>query len=161
MRNLQVISRTSLWGALGLTLLTLQAMAQTNLTPDAPEVMAELSKRSQIPESELRDILTDCESTQMAMNLCAFQQAVWAELLLDAAIADGDAMTPAAYADWKSGVDARCLAETSDHEGGSIRAMLILNCKETVMLAERRLILGTDHFPDPPNDPPHPKGATQ
>lgn len=155
MRFSRMLRIAGLWMT-AVLLPALPAVAQTHA--DAPEVIAELSKRSQIPEAELGPILADCEKTQMSMNLCAFQQAVWAELLLDAAIAETAAMTEQAYADWKLQVDARCIAETAESAGGSMRGMLISNCKETVMLAERRLILGEDHFPAPPAPPKHPKG---
>lgn len=142
---------------MAVSLLAAQAVvAQPPLSADSAEVIAELSKRSQIAEADLRPILADCEKTQMSMNLCAFQQAVWAELLLDAAIAEKAAMTPQAYADWKDALHARCLTETEESAGGSMRAMMVSACKETVMLAERRLILGEENFPAPPKTPQHP-----
>lgn len=109
------------------------------------DVLDELAVRSQISVDELKELLNDCETTQRAMNVCAFYDAVEADLNLRR-ITDGKAaeMTEteaetyrATIADWRSQTELACQIEADEEAaGGTMRPMLYSFCM-TYELEER------------------------
>ena len=102
-------------------------------------VVEELSRRSRIPTSELKQLLTNCDHTQLSMNICAFRDFVATDLELDAALeAKRESVVRQCRADidrtqaaWETERDRDCNKETEADEGGSMRPMLISACKTT------------------------------
>lgn len=114
-------------------------------------VLSELASRSHVAADDLQLVLDDCELNQRNMNLCAFQRAIRAELLLDDAVKAAGAKTDSDYTEWKEQLHARCIDDTEEEaEGGTIMPLSISECKELAMLAERYKILGPESFPPPP-----------
>ncbi|ODT47495.1 lysozyme inhibitor LprI family protein [Devosia sp. 63-57] len=105
----------------------------------ADDVLDELSARSHVPVGELEDILADCETTQMAMNLCAFYDFVEADMNLEKIVqdnAEGMSKTETkAYLDeiaaWRSEAEGECNAAADEEaEGGSMRPMVYSYCMQ-------------------------------
>jgi len=102
-------------------------------------VMEELSKRSRIPTLELKQLLENCDRTQLSMNICAFRDFVATDLELDAALeAKHESVPQQCHAEidrtqaaWETERDRACNEETEADEGGSMRPMLISACKTT------------------------------
>ena len=102
-------------------------------------VTQELSRRSRIPVPELRALLEDCSRTQRSMNVCAFRNFVEVDLRLLAAIKSRQrALSKACRVEldrdqvsWEAERDRLCDEETQDAEGGSMRPMLISDCKSS------------------------------
>ncbi len=128
-----------------LPLLLMTASAQAGYVDD---VLDELAVRSQISVDELKELLNDCETTQRAMNVCAFYDAVEADLNLHR-ITEGKAaeMTEteaetyrATIADWRSETELACQIEADEEAaGGTMRPMLYSFCM-TYELEERATI---------------------
>ncbi|UCA44929.1 hypothetical protein [Pseudochrobactrum sp. XF203] len=118
-------------------------------------VLTEFADRSGVSVDDLQLVLVDCELNQRNMNLCAFQRAIQAELLLGDAIKMTGAKTDSDFAAWKKQLQARCHADADKETGGgAILPKIISECKELAMLAKRYTILGAESFPPPPQ-PPH------
>ncbi|HLM54438.1 MAG TPA: lysozyme inhibitor LprI family protein, partial [Pseudoxanthomonas sp.] len=102
-------------------------------------VVEELSKRSRITTSELKQLLAKCDHTQLSMNICAFRDFVATDLELDAALeAKHESVPQQCHAEidrtqaaWETERDRACNEETEADEGGSMRPMLISACKTT------------------------------
>jgi len=102
-------------------------------------VVEELSRRSRIPTSELKELLANCDRTQVSMNICAFRDFVATDLELDAALEAKRKSMPRqcqaemdrTQAAWETERDRACDEETEADEGGSMRPMLISSCKTT------------------------------
>lgn len=147
--------RKILYYIAALTFLPSAVLAGNSSETMEQRVLAELANRSGIVASDLQPALNDCELNQRNMNLCAFQRAIWAELLLDNAIKTTGAKTDSDYIAWKEQLQSRCLADSEKEAGGgTMMPLLISECKELAMLAERYMILGSESFPPPPQ-PPH------
>lgn len=103
------------------------AAAVSKYTPAEAEVLAELSSRSKIPESELRQIISNCDANQQAMNLCAFRDLVVADIVLKHGLAV-----------WKKNRDVACekQAEHAWHDG-SMKPTVRATC---VALATKKMI---------------------
>lgn len=118
-------------------------------------VLTELASRTGVAKVDLQLLLDDCDLNQRSMNLCAFHRAIWAELLLDDTIKTTGAKSDSDYTVWKEQLHTRCITDGEiDAGGGSKFPLLVSECKELVMLAERYTILGPEKFPPPPQ-PPH------
>lgn len=122
--------------------LLLTAPAQAGYVDD---VLGELAVRSQISVDELKELLNDCETTQRAMNICAFYDAVEADLnlrrIIDgkaAEMAEAEAETyRATIAEWRSETELACQTEADEEAaGGTMRPMLFSFCM-TYELNER------------------------
>jgi len=107
-------------------------------------VVEELSRHSRIPTSELKQLLADCDRTQRSMNICAFRDFVATDLELDAALeAKHESVARQCQVErdrtqfaWETEHDRACNEETKTNEGGSMRPMLISDCK-TIATKER------------------------
>ncbi len=144
-----------LYYIVALTFLPSSVMAGNLSENMEKRVLTELADRSGVSVSELQLVLDDCELNQRNMNLCAFQSAIRAELLLGDAIKTTGAKTDSDYIEWKKQLQARCHVDAEKEPvGGTIQPMIISECKELAMLAERYTILGAESFPPPPQ-PPH------
>jgi hypothetical protein len=58
-------------------LLPVMACAENRAAPPAPspnEVLAEMSRRSAVPEAELKERLTSCDADQQSVYFCAFRE---------------------------------------------------------------------------------------
>ena len=130
-------------------------LASGALPPDQTKVVEELSARSRIPISELRQLLDDCERTQLSMNICAFRKFVQSDLELEAIL---NAMRESAsqecradmdrdQAAWEAERDRACFEETEIEEGGSMRPMLISSCKTGANRARILLLKERDSCP--------------
>lgn len=149
------ILRKILYFIAALTFLPSTVLAENPSENMELRVLAELASRSRISTDELQLVLADCDLNQRNMNLCAFQRAIRAELLLDDAVKATGAKTESDYIAWKEQLESRCHADDEKEvEGGTMLPLLISECKELAMLAERYKILGAENFPPPPQ-PPH------
>ncbi|ARP53403.1 hypothetical protein ALFP_1516 [Alcaligenes faecalis] len=118
-------------------------------------MLAEIANRSGIVVGDLQSALKACELNQRDINLCAFQRAIVAERLLDDAIETTEAKRNRDYIEWKEQLQSRCHADAEKEAGGgTLLPLLISECKELAMLAERYRILGPENF-SPPPQPPH------
>lgn len=120
--------------------------------PSDSDVLATLSARSLIPVEELQQLLSDCERTQLNMNICAFRDFVAADLELAAVLnARQASASPACQAqirrtqaDWEAEREGTCKEEAKAHEGGSMRPMLISTCKTAATRIRTRLLQEAD-----------------
>lgn len=120
-----------------------------------PKVLETLSQRSQIAVAELEAILQDCERNQRNMNICAFHDAVAAEMVLDEVVAQTHVFTPENYAALKARTQAECLAMAEDQAaGGSMMPMLVSLCLQESYNERAAAILSAGEAPVPPT-PPH------
>lgn len=86
--------------------------------PSAQDVLAALGSRSGISDTELRRLLGNCDASQSAMNLCAYRDAVAADLVLQHAVASKVEQLPAC----KAQVEARIARWTSERAGACKRS---------------------------------------
>ena len=124
--------------------LAAQTVPAYEVAPPHPSaIVQELSTRSRIPTSELQQLLSECERTQLSMNICALRNFVASDLELDAVLKAKRESTPQqchaeidrAQAAWEAVRDKACDEETQGEEGGSMRPMLISSCKTTATRA--------------------------
>ncbi|MGJ7527260.1 lysozyme inhibitor LprI family protein [Variovorax sp. GB1P17] len=94
-------------------------------TPSAQEVLSALSRRSQLPEEELRRLTADCAADQQSMYFCAYRDVVAAELKLDRVMADKARERPgckgaidAKVERWKVARDRTCAKSAAREWGG-------------------------------------------
>ena len=87
------------------------AMLPTALFAADEAVMAELSRRSHFPLMEILPALDNCHRSQHTQNICAYYQAVAAEMALDALVADLGFPPPEAYAALKEETQKTCVAQ--------------------------------------------------
>ena len=107
----------------------------------ADTVVDELSERSQIPVSELISLLSDCDKTQLSMNICAYRDFIAADLQLEEQLAALPASCAGSVhdqqSDWEQARDASCNQAADDEAlGGSMRPMIFSFCR-TQATAER------------------------
>lgn len=126
-----------------------QVAPASRFTPLHPSaILEELSARSRIPTSELHELLSDCARTQLSMNICTFRNFVELDLELNAALeSKRESVAPEcrakidrAHAAWMVERDKTCAEETGLDKGGSMRSMLIGDCKAEAT-KERLLIV--------------------
>ena len=107
-----------------LILASLANTAPTDYTPAPGEVVMELSKRSGLPESDLKGLLSNCNANQKSMYFCANRDFVAVDLMLKHAVIKKEK----AYPSCKSSLDAKiskwerkrghgCKKSTKDYYG--------------------------------------------
>lgn len=123
------------------------AGAAAKYEPDSQEVLAALAKRSGLPEDELRGLLSRCEESQSAMNICAHRDVVVADLTLKHAVAAKVRQLPtckesleARIARWEAARDRGCKrGAVKDYGAGSLEPTAESMClvHETVQMTKR------------------------
>ena len=109
----------------------------------ADNVVPELSRRTLIPVSELDELLSDCQKTQLAMNICAARDSVAADIKMDRMLSQALlsidkscrlALTQAQI-NWKKHVGFGCDQEANaEAEDGSMRPMVYNSCIEAATI---------------------------
>jgi hypothetical protein len=66
--------------------------------PAPRDVLSELSRRSAVPEAELKDLLSDCNAGQQNMYFCAYRDLVASDLVLKHAVVAKQQQLPACKA---------------------------------------------------------------
>ena len=109
----------------------------------ADDVVPELSRRTLIPVSELNELLSDCQKTQLAMNICAARDSVAADIEMDRVLNQARlsidkscrvALTQV-QTNWKKRVSFGCDQEAdAEAEGGSMRPMVYNSCIEAATI---------------------------
>jgi len=105
-------------------------------TEDAAAVQAELARQSGLPESELAELLKDCDANQTSMNFCARRDQVAAEMKLDRVVADKAKQQPECrvaverkLTKWRSSRDTGCArSATAEYGNGSMKPMAQAMC---------------------------------
>lgn len=107
----------------------------------ADDVVSELSRRSGISVSELRELLADCSRHQLSMNICMFREFVAADMEMNAAYAKALARMPdrcriifkSEHDEWTRQRDTQCNNQADDETGGSgsMRPMIYSSCRAT------------------------------
>lgn len=106
--------------------------------PSPREVLVALAQRSGMSEDELRGLLSRCEASQLAMNICAHRDFVVADLKLKHAVAGKVQQLPACkerlearIARWEVTRDRGCKRSASkDYGGGSLEQTAESMCIE-------------------------------
>ncbi|MFS2208007.1 lysozyme inhibitor LprI family protein [Variovorax sp. Varisp36] len=104
--------------------------------PGPEEVVAALAHRSGLAEDALRGLLSNCDASQSAMNICAYRDAVAAELVLQHAIANKAEQLPACkdrleatISRWAAARDRGCKRSAAKaYGGGSLEPMAMSMC---------------------------------
>mgnify|MGYP000218028256 CR=1 FL=1 len=104
--------------------------------PSSEEVLAVLAHRSGLAEDALRGLLSNCDASQSAMNICAYRDAVAADLVLQHAIANKAEQLPACkdrlearIARWAAERDRACKRSAAKaYGGGSLEPMAMAMC---------------------------------
>jgi uncharacterized protein YecT (DUF1311 family) len=104
--------------------------------PNTEEVLTALAHRSGLAEDALHGLLTDCDASQSAMNICAYRDAVAADLVLQHAVADKAKQLPACkerlearIARWAAERDRGCKRSAAKaYGGGSLEPMAMSMC---------------------------------
>jgi hypothetical protein len=124
-----------------------QESAPDSAATEAAAVLAELSQQSGLPQSELSELLRNCDASQTSLNLCAQRDQVAAERALRRIMADKEQALPkckawieSKVAMWRRSRDSGC--ETSaarDYGDGSMKPMVQAMCMqaETVKMTNR------------------------
>lgn len=105
-------------------------------TEDSAAVQAELARQTGLPESELAELLKDCEANQTSMTFCARRDQVAAEMKLDRVISDKIKQQPECrtaieqrLTKWRSGRDKGCERSAANEYGkGSMKPMAQAMC---------------------------------
>lgn len=108
------------------------ALLSTSVLADS--VVEELSARSRIPIAELEQLLSNCDATQLSMNICAFRDFVETDMKLKETLSGlrGRCAERARseQSSWKQETDAACNKLADDEaEGGSMRPMVFSSCR--------------------------------
>ncbi len=110
------------------------------------DVVNELSSRSNIPKSELLELLSNCEKNQLSMNMCAWRDFITvnqqARRIMESKRAD---RTDTCYTQiqrkqmkWEKHRDQRCGKEAGlPNNGGTMSGMVYNSCR--ALLTEQRL----------------------
>lgn len=115
-------SRAERWIRAGLFVaLTMHITAQcapqaTPYTPSESDVRSELSRRSQVPEDQLIELLSACDTDQLHLYFCSYREFVQADMTLMRLIADRTRTASASCAaqldrtlgPWQQARNARC-----------------------------------------------------
>ncbi|WP_240650573.1 lysozyme inhibitor LprI family protein [Variovorax guangxiensis] len=104
--------------------------------PSPEEVVAASAHRSGLAEDALRGLLSNCDASQSAMNICAYRDAVEADLILQHAIANKVEQVPACkdrlearIARWAAERDRGCKRSAAKaYGGGSLEPMVMSMC---------------------------------
>jgi uncharacterized protein YecT (DUF1311 family) len=112
--------------------------AATPNTEEAAAIQAELARQSGLPESELAELLKDCNANQMSMNFCARRDYVAAEMKLDRVVMDKINRQPECrqplerkLANWRSSRDKGCERMAAKEYGNaSMKPMAQAMCME-------------------------------
>ncbi|MFC5474774.1 lysozyme inhibitor LprI family protein [Paraherbaspirillum soli] len=101
------------------------ANASPRYAPPDGEVLTELSRRSNLPEADLRQSLAKCDANQTNTNLCAYRDQVAADLALKHVVAEKVSRLPKRaqviddkVAKWEKSRDASC-AKSAEREWGN------------------------------------------
>lgn len=101
------------------------AGASSRYTPTDSEVLSDLSRRSNLPEADLKSMLAACDANQTNMNLCAYRDQVAADLTLKHAIEKKEKQLPkrtveidTKVAGWEKSRDVSC-AKSAEQEWGN------------------------------------------
>ncbi|MGJ7503479.1 lysozyme inhibitor LprI family protein [Variovorax sp. ZT5P49] len=114
------------------------AASPAKYEPGFQEVLTALAQRSGIPEDELRGLLSRCEASQSAMNICAYRDVVAADLKLKHALASKvqqllacKERLEAKIARWEVVRDQGCKRSAAkDYGGGSLEQTAESMCVE-------------------------------
>jgi len=114
------------------------AASPARYEPGFQEVLTALAQRSGISEDELRGLLSRCEVSQSAMNICAYRDVVAADLKLKHAVASKVQQLPACkerlearIARWEVARDQGCKRSAAkDYGGGSLERMAESMCAQ-------------------------------
>jgi uncharacterized protein YecT (DUF1311 family) len=115
--------------------------------------------------SELEQLLSNCDATQLSMNICAFRDFVEADMKLKAILSGLHGQCAESVRReqklWEQDRDAACNKEADDEaEGGSMRPMVFSSCREK-STTERINVLANNCAPqqgapvDAPKDARH------
>ncbi|MGJ7536606.1 MULTISPECIES: lysozyme inhibitor LprI family protein [unclassified Variovorax] len=103
------------------------AASPAKYEPGFQEVLTALAQRSGIPADELRGLLSRCEASQAAMNICAYRDVVAADLKLKHALASKVQQLPACkerlearIARWEVVRDQGCKRNAAKDYGGGL-----------------------------------------
>ena len=104
--------------------------------PSPEEVLAALAHRSGLAEDSLRGLLSNCDASQSAMNICAYRDAVVADLVLQHAVAHKADQLPACkerlearISRWAAERDLACKRSAAKaYGGGSLEPMAMSMC---------------------------------
>lgn len=104
--------------------------------PGSDEVLAALAHRSGLTEDALRGRLSNCDASQYAMNICAYRDAVAADLALQHAVSNKAEQLPgckdwlgARIARWVTERDRGCKRSAAKtYGGGSLEPMAMSMC---------------------------------
>jgi len=120
--------------------------------------LAELSRRSSRTIEEIKEVLSNCDESQLNINVCSVLYSIDAELALESALAEKlESLPPncrdklqAAQAKWKEDTYSKC-AKGADEagEGGSMYASLANMCVESSLrsrAAKIRSLKSCDHL---------------
>jgi len=104
-----------------------------------PEVvLSELSRRSSLPITELKEILSDCSRSEMSMNFCSYRSFVEAEMAMSSVLAKRLESLPAtchgalqnAQTQWGQERDSKCSREADDKSQNiSTHKVIFTNCQ--------------------------------
>ncbi|MGQ3055560.1 MAG: lysozyme inhibitor LprI family protein [Roseateles sp.] len=125
-----------LLGALAIAGAAASSSSPAKYQPRPEEVLAALAHRSGLAEEALRGLLSHCDASQSAMNICAYRDAVAADLVLQHAIANKAEQLPACkdrlearIARWAAERDRACKRSAAKaYGGGSLEPMAMAMC---------------------------------
>jgi hypothetical protein len=105
--------------------------------PTGAEVLRELSRRSGLPEPDLKKTTADCAANQVAIYFCGYRDAVAAEMKLRHAVDERSRRYPGCKAEfedevenWKKDMVAGCRKiAAEDYGGGSMEPAAAVLCQ--------------------------------
>lgn len=127
---------TLLLGVIAIAGAAASSSSPAKYQPSPEEVLAALAHRSGLTEDVLRGPLSNCDASQSAMNICAYRDAVAAELVLQHAVANKAEQLPACkdrlearIARWAVERDRGCKRSAAKaYGGGSLEPMAMSMC---------------------------------
>jgi uncharacterized protein YecT (DUF1311 family) len=131
------------------SLVSATALGQTDSNERSDSVVSELSNRSNIPETELRELLSDCSKNQMSTNICMFYSFVDADLKLSVVLKrQAEAFGPSCRATlmrkqklWELKRDQACNRHADDEaKCGAMRPMIFSSCRTAATETRTRLL---------------------
>jgi uncharacterized protein YecT (DUF1311 family) len=129
---------------------SLMLFVMSAVAADDASLVRELSRKTLLPESDLRVLLSDCNDTQLAMNICAARDSLKADIEMRSTLKALEKKLPScatrvksSQAEWDAEMGTTCAGEAYDAvENGTMFAQVYNQCMTKATLERSSKLAG-------------------